>query len=106
MSGSDLTWDRASAKLTDMNTSEMTDQLRDLLFHMDVPARRIDMMDLGWLHRNLGINNGNHPDFEEADRLVKAMLRIEAHDLEIRNQRLEKAHRESRGVYISQVRGH
>lgn len=106
MPGSDLTWDRASARLTDMNTSEMTDQLRDLLFHLDVPAYRVERMDLGWLHRNLGINNGNHPDFEEADRLVDALLRVEAHERRVRNQKLDKAHREAEGVFVSQVRGH
>jgi hypothetical protein len=94
-----------SDRLTDMSTSEITDQLRDLLFHMDVPAYRIERMDLGWLHRNLGINNGNHPDFDEAEHLVDTLLRIEAHDFDVRNIRLEKAHREATGIFVSQVRG-
>ena len=89
-----------------MNTSETTALLADLLIHMDVPAYRVERMDLGWLHRNLGINNGNHPDFEEADRLVKVLLRVEAREREIRNQKLDKAHREAKGVFVSQVRGH
>jgi hypothetical protein len=55
---------------------EMTNLLREakeirlskILDTMDVPGFR--KTDITWLSRNLGINNRDHKDFDEAMRLV------------------------------------
>ena len=54
-----------------MDNSEARDELNDILIHMEIPERRLG--DMGWLSRNLGINNGRHPDFERAIQLVRVI---------------------------------
>jgi hypothetical protein len=44
-------------------------RLREILQTMDVPAGRIG--DTFWLRRNLGFNNKEHRDFEEAMLLLR-----------------------------------
>lgn len=46
----------------------MNPRLAEILNTMDVPLFRVT--DLRWLGRNLAINNGDHPAFEEAMRLL------------------------------------
>jgi hypothetical protein len=38
---------------------------------MDIPKMRFD--DLGWLTRNIGINNSNHPNFILATWLIEKL---------------------------------
>lgn len=45
---------------------------------MDIPAFRRNInndVNVRWLLRNIHINNGNHPNLEEALTLIKAELR-------------------------------
>ena len=44
-------------------------ELQQLLERMDVPTLRRN--DMGWLTRNLGIRNSEHPDFNRAIELIK-----------------------------------
>jgi hypothetical protein len=46
-----------------------TDRLNEILQTMDIPEGRIH--DFFWLRRNLAFNNSEHPDFEEAIRILK-----------------------------------
>lgn len=55
----------------------MEQRLRDLLAGMKVPKSKTNLVlaNLMWLHRNLAINNLNHPDFREAKLIIRTMLR-------------------------------
>jgi len=48
-----------------------------LLSTMDVPGMRLrlNIEDLRWMNRNLGIRNGNHEHINEALMLVDEMLK-------------------------------
>lgn len=46
-------------------------ELAQILDGMDVPAARKN--DLGWLGRNLGINNAEHPNLARAKELVNEL---------------------------------
>lgn len=52
----------------------MTDRvcLKLILDKMDVPEQR--KTDFGWLNRNLGVRNKEHPDFERAMQIIKSLL--------------------------------
>jgi hypothetical protein len=50
------------------------DDLQSILDTMNVPESRRG--DMKWLARNLGINNGNHPRLDEAEKLVRKLLFI------------------------------
>ena len=54
----------------------MTDHLTRILRSMDIPERRLilSFANLRWLSRNLAINNRDHPDLEEALRLIHDQL--------------------------------
>lgn len=44
---------------------------------MDVPSFRIQLMNetnLRWLQRNVGINNGAHPDIDRVMLLIRQIL--------------------------------
>ena len=45
------------------------ERLKEILATMDIPPMRVN--DLGWLQRNIQINNGEHPDIETALQLIK-----------------------------------
>ena len=45
--------------------------LKLILDKMDVPENR--KMDWGWLIRNLGVRNKEHPDFEQAIKVIKSL---------------------------------
>lgn len=46
----------------------LLDKLKEFLKTMNVPAKRME--DIGWLNRNLFFQNANHPDFEEAWKII------------------------------------
>ena len=46
--------------------------LKLILDKMDVPEKR--KTDWGWLSRNLGVRNKEHPDFERAMQIIKSLL--------------------------------
>lgn len=52
-----------------------TERLNSILDGMTVPEMR--KQDLSWLRRNLAINNGGHPDFHEAMRLVRFIAKVQ-----------------------------
>lgn len=56
----------------DPDIHDPQDELDEILEDMDVPAMR--MRDMGWLNRNLGVRNGDHPDFKRAMELIKDSL--------------------------------
>lgn len=55
---------------------EVTQKLESLLRKMDIPSNRkhINLNNLKWLNRNLGIRNSNNPKFEEAMNLIKESI--------------------------------
>lgn len=67
-----------------MNPAELITELNDILRTMEVPEARLN--DTGWLMRNLGIRNGNHPDFQRAIWLVKLKHRVERRHDEVRGR--------------------
>ena len=55
--------------------------LRTILDMMDVPELRMDLdkpANIRWLHRNLAINNSDHPLFETAWVLVGWLMKFNA----------------------------
>jgi hypothetical protein len=48
-------------------------RLQAMLNNMSVPEER--KTDLHWLRRNLGINNSDKPQYKDAMRLIKEMIR-------------------------------
>lgn len=61
--------------MNEIQTKEVKNELHRVLKGMDVPILRFD--DLGWLTRNLGINNSNHPNFILATWLVTKLKESE-----------------------------
>lgn len=57
-----------------MNDKE---KLTEILSNMDIPEIRnkINFGNLMWMTRNLGFKNRNHPDFDEAMKLIKKMIK-------------------------------
>lgn len=47
------------------------DKLQMILVSMDIPLARFN--DLGWLERNIGFRNHQHPQFNEALQLIKSL---------------------------------
>lgn len=50
---------------------KMLDELEKLTENMDVPDFRV--RNVGWLSRNIGARNSNHPDFAKAMELIKKL---------------------------------
>jgi hypothetical protein len=50
----------------------MNPELKALLLSMNVPSKRVEMNDIGWFIRNLGIQNADHPNFKRAMELLKS----------------------------------
>lgn len=44
-------------------------ELKEILDTMDIPEQR--KTDMGWLWRNIGVRNSDHPMFDEARLLIK-----------------------------------
>lgn len=62
-----------------MNTDEMRTRLGTLLEGMSVPAMRRDLtqtQNIGWLKRNLPINNADNENIVEAMVLVTKLLSV------------------------------
>jgi hypothetical protein len=62
----------------EMNRQVQTIQLRNLLGTMNVPSfRRQDMSEanLGWLLRNIQINNAQHAGLPDALKLIRELLK-------------------------------
>ena len=54
-------------------------RLEEIIATMDIPAMRRDvgdMSNLRWLNRNVGINNGQHPQFGELRQILNRLLAI------------------------------
>lgn len=49
------------------------DQLEEITKNMDIPAFR--RRKVRWLSRNMGIRNSDHPQFAEAQALVKELIK-------------------------------
>jgi len=57
-----------------MNVNALKEQrLNEIFQTMNVPISR--KKDFGWLLRNLGIGNSNHPDFQEAITIIKFLAK-------------------------------
>jgi len=52
---------------------ECRGRLVQILEGMEIPTGRYT--DFEWLNRNLGIHNGDNPDYEEAMQLIRATLK-------------------------------
>jgi hypothetical protein len=57
--------------MNEIQTKEVRTELHRVLENMDIPKMRFD--DLGWLTRNIGINNSNHPNFILATWLIEKL---------------------------------
>lgn len=51
------------------------DQLQDLLIGMDIPMTR--KKDIGWLNRNIQINNSEHPNILKALWVLRELNKLE-----------------------------
>lgn len=49
------------------------EELESILNTMNIPSAR--KKDLGWLNRNIEINNGQHPDIDRALQLIKIIAK-------------------------------
>lgn len=69
-------YDEMDAALDSLNKSRI-DHLFDLLevalIGMDIPKER--MKDIGWLNRNIHVNNSNHPNLEKANWTIKNIMK-------------------------------
>jgi hypothetical protein len=54
--------------MNEIQTQEVKNELYRVLENMDIPKLRFN--DIGWLDRNIGINNSNHPNFLLASWLI------------------------------------
>lgn len=54
-----------------MDKEQLIDELQNVLIGMDVPNQR--KKDIGWLNRNLAINNQDHPNFLKAVWILKQL---------------------------------
>jgi len=52
------------------------DKLEQLMQTMTVPSSRrsVNPPNARWLHRNLRINNGSHPDIDQAMSIVRQII--------------------------------
>ena len=58
-------------KMNDIQREEVRQELHRVLNNMDIPKLRFD--DLGWLDRNIAINNSDHPNFILATWLISIL---------------------------------
>lgn len=61
-----------SEKLT---REQLLDNLQEVLIGMKIPSQRTK--DIGWLNRNLAINNADHPNFLKAVWLINQLMKEE-----------------------------
>lgn len=58
--------------------SDRRKMLSSILDSFDIPDRVRDLSslrNLQWLGRNMGINNGDHPEFDTAKQLLRDVMR-------------------------------
>lgn len=55
------------------DTRKLHIELASILDDMDVPKHR--EQDFHWLNRNLSIRNSTHPNFPEAMKIIKELLK-------------------------------
>ena len=58
-----------------MNKEQLLDQLEDVLIGMNVPQQR--KKDIGWLSRNISINNAGHPNLLKAIWVIQKLMKEE-----------------------------
>ncbi len=58
-----------------MEKQQLMDQLQDLLIGMDIPMTR--KKDIGWLNRNIQINNSEHPNILKALWVLRELNKLE-----------------------------
>jgi len=51
------------------------EELQAMLDGMDLPTLRVRPPDVRWLSRNLFVRNSDHKNFEQAQKLLKALLK-------------------------------
>jgi len=64
--------------MTEQERKEATRELHGILDSMNLPSFRTQQMNesnLLWLQRNVGINNGAHPDIHRVDQLIRKLLK-------------------------------
>lgn len=57
--------------MNEIQEQEVRQELHRVLENMDIPKLRIN--DIGWLDRNIAINNSDHPNFILATWLIKKL---------------------------------
>ena len=50
---------------------DMQKDLIEILNTMDIPAVRINPLDLNWLRRNLAFRNAEHPLFKDVSDMIR-----------------------------------
>lgn len=58
-----------------MDREQLLDQLEDVLIGMNVPQQR--KKDIGWLSRNISINNAGHPKLLKAIWVIQQLMKEE-----------------------------
>lgn len=58
-----------------MNKEELLDELESVIIGMDIPQAR--SKDIGWLNRNISVNNANHPNILKALWIIKQLMKEE-----------------------------
>ena len=63
-----------------MSETKLTIQLKNAISTMDIPEMRRELTtgNILWLHRNMKIKNGKHPQINEASKLIKDIMRCKA----------------------------
>lgn len=59
---------------------EQYNRLQEIISTMDIPRYRIE--DILWLDRNIHFKNSQHEDFEEAWKLIKAIIKFRRNECE------------------------
>ena len=57
--------------MNEIQKQEIQNELNKILERMDIPKGRFN--DVGWLSRNIRINNSDHPNILLAEWLIKKM---------------------------------
>lgn len=58
-----------------LEREQMIELLQDALIGMSIPDLR--KKDIGWLNRNIAINNSEHPNFIKAKWLINQLMKEE-----------------------------
>ena len=52
-------------------------RLLEILATMEVPQMRLDRRDWRWMMRNIAVNNKEHPEREEAVKLLREAIEVD-----------------------------